>query len=421
MTKETRKVLLDATAGIREGYIEEAAGAQVVMKRSVWVRLAAAAAVLALLVGVGTWLYPKENGSREYLPVFAIRAYAQDGTVAALESAGDSGHLVAGESEQFPGKKVFTLDISMTNADGSCVDMAAYQFTCYHRGAELQPGQSNDQIAVIWLEEDGFYGYRIVGWCDAAEYVDITIRDNDGIIVYQKSMVIKASEEYSVFIYTSYTYEKDITTQALLDKIFDAKQRYFINTMTVDTAAEMYQILVSQCGGFAELEQRPDAASLLMQFFIDMKTNPGSVEDSVYVGLVLTQDVYWNQLSEEQQALLESYGLSRHSESVRDPNIHWERVTYAIYMMEDYKPEYNLRVEYEDRTQQESDYLFVSKCSMGLGAENRTIGWTIRIYVEEPTVLRLTVVDGENNEILQRRILVTPTENGYLLVTNLDA
>ncbi len=423
MTKEMRKTLLDATAGIRDEYIEEAAGAQVVMKRPVWVRLAAAAAALALLVGLGTWLHPKENGTREYLPVFAIRAYAQDGTVAALESAGDSGHLVAGESEQFPGKKVYTLDISLTNADGSEVDLSNYRFECYHRGAYLKPGQSDEQISVTWLEEDGFYGYRITGWCDVVEYVDVTLRDHSGMILYQKSMFVKFAEEYTVNVYTAYAYEKDLSTQALLEKLFDTGQRYYINTMAVSAPSEQYEILVSQCGGFAELEQRPDAASLLLQRWVQKmeasEVKPSSVEGSGWTGLLLAQDVYWNNLSEEERALIESYGLDRHTEALRDPSVHWERATYTIYMKDEYKPEYTLRVEYEGRTQQESDYLFVSKVNMGLGAENRTIGWNIRIYVEEPTVLRFAVVDEEDNVIRQKRILVTPTENGYLLITEL--
>ena len=422
MTERKRiQTLLDATGGIREEYIEEAAAYR--RSRPVWVAFAAVAAVLAILIGVAVQRQP-ETPRIDPIAFFAIRAYAVDGTVATLEKAGDSSDLTAGESDLFPGKKVYTLDISLSNADGSGVDLSNYRFECYHRGKYLEPGQSDEQISVTWLEEDGFFGYRITGWCASAEYVDVTIRDHSGMILYQKSMFIKLAEEYSVDVYTAYAYEKDLSTQVLIEKLFDTGQRYYINTMAACTSGEQYEILVSQCGGFAELEQRKDAASLLLQRWVlemeEMKNPVSSLDCSGMYGLLLAQDAYWNNLTEEELAVIESYDLDRFSETMRDPNIHWERTTYLIYMMDDYKPEYNLRVEYEDRTQQESDYLFVSRVNMGLGEECRTIGWSIRIYVEQPTVLCFTVVDGENNEILQKRILVTPTENGYLLVTELD-
>lgn len=422
MTENNRtQTLLDATGGIREEYIEEAAAYR--RSRPVWAAFAAVAAVLAILIGVAVQRQP-ETPKIDPIAFFAIRAYAVDGTVATLEKAGDSSDLTAGESDLFPGKKVYTLDISLSNADGSGVDLSNYRFECYHRGNYLEPGESDEYISITWLEEDDFYGYRITGWCEEVEYVDITIRDHSGMIMYQKSMFIKLAEEYSVDVYTAYSYEKDLSTQALIEKLFDTGQRYYINTMAVSTAGERYEILVSQCGGFAELEQRKDAASLLLQRWVlemEERKNPvSSLDCSGMYGLLLAQDAHWNNLTEEELAVVESYDLDRFSETMRDPSVHWERATYAIYMMDDYKPEYNLLVEYEDRAQQKSDYLFVSRCNVGLGAESRTIGWTIRIDVEEPTVLRFTVVDGEDNIIRQERIVITPTENGYLLVTELN-
>jgi hypothetical protein len=50
MNEERKKLLLDATAGIREEYIEEAAAPRP-RKQPLWMKLTAAAAVLALVIG----------------------------------------------------------------------------------------------------------------------------------------------------------------------------------------------------------------------------------------------------------------------------------------------------------------------------------------------------------------------------------
>lgn len=419
MTKETERALLDATAGIREEYIEEAAASR--QSRPLWAAFAAAAAVLAILLGVA--LQRQSVVGSEPVPFFAIRAYAQDGTKATLERAGDSIELTAGESGLFPGRAVYTLDVSLTGADGSRVDLSDYQFECFHRGSYLQPGQSDEYISITWLEEDGFYGYRIVGWCETPEYVDITIRDQSGLILYQKSMLIEFAEQYSVDVYTDYVYEKDISTDALIEKLFDTGQRYSIKTAFASTNYVEYQILRDQCGGFTELEQRPDAASLLLQRWVrEMEASDKqyiSVEGSGMIGLVLAQDAHWNNLAQEELALIESYGLVRNTESALDPSVHWERTTYAIYLMEDYRPEYDLTVDYEGKSEQ-NDYCVISKCAMGVGTESRIIGWNVRIWFDEPTVVTFTVTDGENNVIRQERVLFTPTENGVWIVTPLD-
>ncbi|MBR4972371.1 MAG: hypothetical protein IKY59_05315 [Oscillospiraceae bacterium] len=424
MTDKNRThILLDATDGIREEYIEEAAAYR--RARPAWVPFAAVAAVLAILLGVALQYQGTDNSS-DPVPFFAIRAYAQDGTKATLERAGDSSNLTAGENDLFPGKKVYTLDISLTNENNNRVDLSNYVFECFHRGSYLQPGQSDEQIGITLLEEDDFYGYRIVGWCETAEYVSITIRDRSGLILYQKSMrIIKYAEEYTVDIYTSYAYEKDISTQALMEKLFDSGQRYSIKTGIASTNYVEYQVLKTECGGFAELEQRPDAASLLLQRWVqkmeESENKYLSVEGSGLIGLVLSQDAHWNNLTEEELALIESYGISRRSDWQLPDDVHWERTSYAIYMMDDYKPEYTLTVDYEDKTQKdEDDYLFISKLFMDNGAEYNVIGWNIRIWFDEPKVLIFTVTDGENNVIRQERVLFTPTEDGTWIVTPLD-
>ena len=440
------KILLDATSGIKEEYIEEAAAFR--RARPAWVSFAAVAAVLAILLGVAVkWQLtspiigsmPPTSGPdlptggfvppvSEPVTLFALRAFAQDGTLAALENPGDSSKLAAQTNVLFPGKEVFTLDISLSNADGKRVDPVDYNVECFHRGSYLQPGQSSEYISIVWLEKDDFCGYRIVGWCEMPEYVDITIRDHSGLILYQKSMLIEFSEQYSASVYTSYVYEKDLPTQALIEKLFYTEQEYDMkaNLLVMPYEDEEYQHLLSRCGGFAELEQRSDAASVLLQCLVEMiERGPvahPAVEYYGVLGWVLSLDVYWEKLTEEELALIESYGLTRKGEP-RDPAAfqQWEKFHHQVLLGDKYKPEYTLTVDYEGRTEQhQKEHLLIGKAGMGSGAEWRIIGWAIYGWFEKPTVLTLTVMDGEGNAVYQQRVLITPTEEGRQIVTGLD-
>ena len=218
MSKDAKKILLDATAGIREEYIEDAA-APVAKSHPRWVRFAAAAAVMALLLGGTLLLWPDSSPQAEYTPFFAIRAYAQDGSEATLDRTGDSSVLVSAESDLFPGKQTYMLEIYLTNTDGSKVNLADYSFYCFHRGKYLEPGDSDESLSVQFIQEDGIYGYRIIGWCEASDAATISVRNQENLIVYQRHMYVLNNGEYTTRVDSVYNYEAGIPTEKLIDKI----------------------------------------------------------------------------------------------------------------------------------------------------------------------------------------------------------
>lgn len=317
MKQERMETLLEATNGIRDKYIEEAANTKPARPR--WLGItAAAAAVLIILIG-SVLLLPARDTAGEYLPIFAIRAYAQDGQPIQLHKVGETTCLASESSELFPGKQTYTFEISITDPLGNRPDLEGIAFECTKGNRYYQPGQVYEQFCVQWVEEDGFYGYRITGWCEKSDSFDVTIRNRDGIILYQKSLWIRFDGEYDVKVYTSYVYEEGLSTEALMAKMFDSGQDYTYHFRYSSSLFGSYDTYIRQCGGFKELEQRPDAASLLLRRWLaEMEASEVrfvSVEGSGLIGQLLSQDVYWDQLSDKEIALIESYGMPRRSSS----------------------------------------------------------------------------------------------------------
>ena len=186
------------------------------------------------------------------------------------------------------------------------------------RGAQsLRPGEAYENIHIQWVEEPGLYGYRITGWCKNSDGFDLVIRDDNGIILYQKSVWITFEDTYSVKVHTSYAYEAGLSTEELMAKIFDPRQDYFHHTKFSSSYPVSYDWYRDGLGGFRELEQRSDAATLLLQQWLaemEQAQPPFpfvSVDTSGLTGYLLAQDVYWDQLSPQQIAQIESYGLRR--------------------------------------------------------------------------------------------------------------
>lgn len=317
MKKEQMDALLEATNGIRDKYIEEAANTKPARPRRLGIT-AAAAAVLIILIG-SILLLPARDATKEYLPIFAIHAYAQDGQMIQLHKVGETTSLASESSELFPGKQTYIFEISITDPLGNRPNLEGIAFECVKGNTYYQPGQVYEQFCVQWVEEDDFYGYRITGWCEKNDGFDVTIRNPDGIILYQKSLWICFDEEYSVKVFTSYVYEEGLSTEALMAKMFDSGQAYAYHFRFSSSLFGGYATYIRQCGGFKELEQRPDAASLLLQRWLaEMEASEVrfvSVEGSGLIGQLLSQDVYWDQLSKEEIALIESYGMPRWSSS----------------------------------------------------------------------------------------------------------
>ncbi len=420
MTKEEKtKALLDATAGIREEYIEEAAAAEVL--RKTWRRVAAIAAVLALVIGGMLLYHPGEKPEKPAIPVFGLRAYAEDGVMVKLESVGDSCDLDSGESPLFPGKQTFTLEIYMLHNDGSKVDLKDYKLLCFHRGRIVEPGDSDGYLGVMLLEEGGLYGYRIVGWCEEGdvEYLEISVQNKDGVIIYQRNMQIDNAFGYKTTVYTAYDYTIGISTEELIDHILS--QDYSRSEMLSSNFPISYGTYAYQYGGFQELELREDAASLLLQRWLqemeakkdELQRYP-SVDSTGLLGVMLAQDVYWNRLSEEEIQQIEQFGLRR-----------WYREPFSFFPGKDlFKYEIvvdgehtiydRLNIDWPGRTDEnQREHVMILNTMSAAGMKNPFHGWTITGWFDEPTKMTLTVTDKDGNVIRRDVIVISPIVEGY--------
>ena len=419
MNEERKKLLLDATAGIREEYIEEAATAKPV--KTPWLRVAAIAAVLALVIGWVAWPRDAEEPSSNQMPFFAIRAYAQDGALAKLETVGDSSALISGKSHLFPGKQTFTLEIYLTNEDRSRVDLTDYEFLCFHRGRYLKPGDCDGSLSVTFLDENGVYGYRLTGWCDDSTLMDISVEDKDGLILYQRSMRIDYHEHYTTEIYTAYNYDESIPTEELIDNIL--AQDYSWMEIYSSAAVIPYSDYANRYGGFQLLERREDAASLLLERWLEeMEEKKDKLEKYVsldqtgLLGKMLAQDVYWNQFSQAQLKQIEQFGLRRWYEDPLSHSIFPGKRIFSYSLMLDGKELFKdyLTVEYNGKVVEGKDeHLCIAIGVSGAFVDDPKHGWAIMGWFEEPTVLTLTVTHKDGFVIRQEVILVTPTEDGY--------
>lgn len=419
MNENTRK-LLDATAGIREEYLEEAACAK--PARMPWLRVAAVAAVLALVLG-GIFLHnPAESPEETALPLFGIRAYATDGSSLTLDAPGKICQLRTGTSEHFPGKETFTLDILLMDAGGARDTLRESDFSCVHQyGTDLKPGDADDSISISWLEEEGLFGYRITGWCEDMIRMDITIRWNDGMILHQSSICIKKEVDYRAKVYTFYNYERGLSTEELMDKIFDEDQNYAYHSRFSSSQSSSYNTFVRFCGGFAELERRKDAHSLLVQRWVEERKRnehkSSVLEYTGLTGLLLSQDVYWNQLTQKEKNLIEKY--------LYDPNYQNDEPLNLFPTKKTFTYEMKVACSNQDdpiaSVSHTGKWLYEHGRYVGIAAlyEETVDGVTVYRYLftgwfDEPTELILTLKDRESGRILRRdRLLVTPTEDGY--------
>lgn len=421
MTKEEKtKALLDATAGIREEYIEEAAAPQL-RKRPLWTKLAAAAAVLVILVGLAVQLWPATPDATP-VPFFVIQAYAADGSAATLSKVGDTSKLQTGTSDLFPGKEVYILDVLFADAAGNRLDLTGSDFLCFHRGKNLQPGQSDEQISISWVEVDGLSGYRIVGWCEDFDLLDITIRDTDNRILHQKELRIDFDGQYHVNVLFSYNYEPHLTTEQLITKLFDSGQTYS-SLMLASSPSAAYSFLRGY-GGFVELEQREDAASLLLERWVrQMEEDPknwASVQGSGLIGLVLSQTPHWRNLTEEELALIADYGVSRgYPEPEENYYFPGHRIFVYELELEEHEPRgCVLEISYCGKTirsgewHANDEHFNIRNIFWSELLPEDVCAWSIVGWFDEPTKITLSVYDGEEL-IRQEVLLIIPSEDRY--------
>lgn len=422
MEPNRMKSLMDATSGIREEYIEEAAADRV--KRNWLVRIASVAAVLALVIGMTMALWPEEN--LEPIPFFAIRAYAADGSVAVLDELGDTAVLKTGKSDLFPGKKVYTLDVSLEGYTGSKEDLLNGQFRFLHKSKMIKPGESDEYLAVQWLseEEDGFFGYRIIGWCDKSDTISLTIYDADyQRVLHDKQIRITNDRKYSANLRISYTYQEDRTTDELIDLIM--MQDY---TFEIMLSSDFYQRHLRYATGFGELTQRPDAVEKLLERYVRIMNGEqlyvfsGILGDETWqwsndylIGAILSWDEFWNQMTLEQQLEFASYGQWRAPEgysSLFPGKRVFEYWTETVYGQ--FTSEITVQILQNGEPMENVDeHIKIRKSIPSPMDTQKRYSWSLTGWVEEPTELTILVTNDIGWTILKEVIMVTPVEDGY--------
>ena len=310
MEEKRMKVLMDATGGIRDEFIEEAAVP--VRKKRVLLRVVSAAAVLALLISVISLLQPGNH--TESIPFFAIRAYATDGSVKVLDEVGENVQLQTKKSYLYPGKDVYIIDISLDDYDGDIEDLDLERVWVHHKGRPaVKPGEKRDNMALQWLsvEEDGMFGLRVIGWCEDNDYISLHIWDKDGMVICDKHIRITQDNGYTANVRRSFVYREAMTTDELIDATF--KQDYTIEILV--SSGDLRGLLRNYCG-FKVLETRPDAASKMLERYErivngeEVHTFPVNGYESLgieshnndnLIWQVLKWPEFWKQLTEEEK------------------------------------------------------------------------------------------------------------------------
>lgn len=408
---ERKKALLEATAEIREAYIEEAAHTR--PRRSWLVRLGTAAATLALVIGLTLALWP-DQAANDPIPFFAIRAYAEDGSVAVLDRIGDRAALAPDTSDLFPGKEVYVLDISMDNYPGDPRDIEEQNFVFRHRGQYLVPGDSNEYLSIQWLteEKDGMNGYRIIGWSDNRDYIEIRITSDERVI-HEKGLYITKGAGYIVGTEISYNYDANRTTDELIEAAFN---------QGIGGNVSVYSNLTDLHGGFLELEERTDAAQKLLALYVRIMNGEQIFAENRYgmrsdwlVGMVLSRDVHWNRLTQEEKELFCSFGLWRDlDDETTQPPPHScfegkKEFEYDLWIAgQEHRGK--LTISYGDKSWPEEQEHF--SVALLFSSRYPQHGWSIHGWFDAPAELTLTVTD-EGVVIHREVILVTPTEDGY--------
>lgn len=421
MKPEQMEALLEATSGIREEYIEEAA--QICRRRPRWVGFAAAAAVLALVIGLTVAIWPDMSDSTS-VPLLVIQAHAADGNIVTMENVGDHVFLENQTSDLFPGKTVFTLDVSLEGYNGDRAALANGQFSLFHKGEYLTPGESNAHLSVQWLsrETDGVFGYRITGWCetgDPGEYISVWLYGEDQQVLHQKELRITNEGGYHIQMRISYTHRDDRTTDELIDVVM--RQDYSWHVML---SSDLRQRFLLNCTGFRELVQRPDAPAKLLELFVRCQNEKGlfpmdgivvgtSGDNDWLLGVMLTWDEIWDRLTPEEQALALGHGCSRW---MFDETLRFGRYigTDVIVTADAADSDATIEVSYNGVTTTTADDHIKILPMIGTGEDKKTTySWRVIVCFVDPTEVTITVRNKAGDVIEQDVILVTRTENGY--------
>ena len=415
------KFWMDATGGIREEYIEEAAFCG--YRRRIWIRVLSAAAVLALVIGmVAIWHNSGEK--TELLPMFAIRTYAAEGETVILENTGDTVSLLSGMSELFAGRKVFILDVSLEGYDQVKKGKIEENFSLVHRGASrLKSGESDEYLSVQWLdrEKDGMFGYRLIGWCEKQDTIALQICGDDGTILHEKELRIEATEEgYQLSVDISYHYQSNRSTEDLIDVVM--RQKY---TRSILLSSNFDMRFLLGHTGFQELIRRPDAPSKILELFL--RSQNGEIlyplEDIFFdmsgcndglLNVLLTWDEIWERLTPREQALALGHGCHRLSLDTESRRF-GEEFGHLLQIPAPLTADENsiLEVSYNGiTTTQENDRVRFFPTIGTDEAGNEMYGWMVCVCVEDQMVLTFTVRDQEGRVLQQEKYLAKYIQAG---------
>ena len=415
MEEKRMKAMMDVTGGIREEFIEEASVPA--RKNRILLRIVSAAAVLALVLSALAMLYRDENS--EFTPLFAIRAYAADGSVKILDEVGETVVVAAKKSKLFPEKRVYTFDISLGDYTGDPVDFENAKFIFKERGKLLQPGEIGEKTAIEWLyaTDGGISGYRVTGWCEDYDSFSVMIENDEGLVLHEKQLWIeKNTRGYQLATKISYTYRENMTTDELIREIL---YQDYSSTLMLASSWDLYYHFVRYRTGFPILEQRPDAAEKLFELFVEyateLKSNYGEPDGKTYwidvrgngslLTCMLKDDVYWNRLTLEQQELYCTYGGWRAPEgmSTSFPG----KYVFEFELDQSYAGRNVITVTYGDETIE--DYGWTENVNL---LNNNIVGW-----FDEPTEFTITSTDPNGKVLYEAKMMITPVGKGYEIET----
>ena len=129
------------------------------------------------------------------------------------------------------------------------------------------------------------------------------------------------------------------------------------------------------------------------------------------------QDVYWNQLSDAQLALIESYGMRRYfTEPYRyEPFPGKETFTYEL-IIPGGSWQNHLDISWPGMEEGACEEHFTTAWISSHASEREPYsGWKLWGWFDEETLVALTVTDPDGNRITQVILRVTPTEDGYTI------
>lgn len=418
---ESTKKMLDATSGIRNEYLEEAANVQPV--RRPWIRVAAIAAVLVLVIGWVAWPCDMEEPNTDPISFFAIRAYAADGEEVFFENIGDRLSVQMDTSDLFPGKQVYVLEVFLKDYELTDTSVLDKNFVLWHRGIRiLKPGESDEWMAVQWLtmEKDGALGYRIIGWCDEQDRFAVKIYGDDQKVLYEKEILVKyAGDEYEMDVRISYAHEEGRTTDELIDLVM--RQDYSGHTML---SSDLRQRFLLSHTGFWELIERPDAPSKLLALFMRSQREKGIYSlDKIFVGLsgdndwllnvLLSWDEIWEGLTPREQALALGHGCSRLMFDYDSMRFGKDLGTLLQITAPHTADEDSiLEVSYNGiTTTKEDDHIrmFPTIDTDENGSE--IYGWAVYVCFQDKTEVIFTVRDEAGNILQQEKYLVSRIED----------